>query len=357
MLQAIPQSPENGQPKADPVLGERIAGGVAFDGRLWLRGLQGSIKRPSGGLVSLSLSDDSRVVHFEQGVLDIEKLDGDLWIMRCPKPQANEVVLSIWKKGRFEDRATFSLSRKEQALALVNGTSGPAVLSTRAIRILSTDKRAWHVTRLKGVLRGGFQYTAALPLSRDSVYIGFNSGEWGGGLQRIDLQTGLITNVERRDTKELCAGPLNSDCDPVTGAVSDSQNKECVLVAVGLDHMMSHGRILRVCGNDVDVVFQKSYEADGFKGPKLQMTKLQVTESFFGLVRGPGKVFWSITPRAFYRFEADGSERDEFVLPTPKPVSGIYLSRELPGVIVVSMDADWAASLSGYTPLLIPLEN
>ena len=353
MLQAIPQSPETGQPKADAVLGERIAGGVAFDGRLWLRGLQGSVKGSSGSLVSLSLSDDSRNVHFEQGVLDIEKLDSDLWVMRCPKPHASEVVLSVWKKGRFEDRATFSLSRKEQPLALLNSTSGPAVLSTRAIRILSTYKHGWHMTRLKGVLRGGFQYTAALPLSRDAVYIGFNSGEWGGGLQRIDLQTGLITNVERRDTKELCAGPLNSDCDPVTGAISDPQNKECVLVAVGLEHMMSDGRILRVCGNDVDVVFQKSYEVDGFK----KGAKLRMTEAFFGLVRGPDKAFWGITPRAFYRFEADGSEKDEFALPKPKPVSGIYLSRELPGVIVVFTDANWAVSLSGYTPLLIPLEN
>jgi hypothetical protein len=212
-LRAIPQSPETGQPEGDPVLGERIAGGVAFDGRLWLRGLQGSVKGSSGGLVSLSLSDDSRNVRFEQGVLDIERLDSDLWIIRCAKPHASEVVLSVWKKGRFEDRATFSLSRKEQPLRLVNSTSGPAVLSTRAIRIFSTGKHAWHVTRLIGVLRGGFQYTTALPLSRAAAYIGFNSGEWGGGLQRIDLQTGLITNVERRDTKELCAGPLNSDCD------------------------------------------------------------------------------------------------------------------------------------------------
>jgi len=225
----------------------------------------------------------------------------------------------------------------------VNSTSGRAVLSTRAIRILSTDKHAWHMTRLKGMLRGRFQYTAALPLSRDAVYIGFNSGEWRGGLQRMDLQTGLITNVERRDTKELCAGPLNSDCDPVTGAISDPQNKECVLVAVGLEHMMSHGRILRVCENDADVVFQKSYEVGGLK----KGAKLRMTEAFFGLVRGPDKALWGTTPRAFYRFEADGSEKDEFALPKPKPVSGIHLSREIPGVIV--------AFPSAISPTLFPL--
>ena len=41
-----------------------------------------------------------------------------------------------------------------------------------------------------------------------------NAGEWGGGLQRIDVATGATSSVERRDSAELCAGPLNSDCDP-----------------------------------------------------------------------------------------------------------------------------------------------
>jgi len=47
----------------------------------------------------------------------------------------------------------------------------------------------------------------------------------------------------------------------------------------------------------------------------------------------------------------------EYALPELKPVSGTYLSRELPGVIVVRTDANWAVSVSDTTPLLIPLEG
>lgn len=352
VLKATPQTPDTQKPKGDPVLGERIAGGIVFDGKLWLRGGIGSGKKFAGGLVSLSLADDSRQMHFERGVLDIERVGHDLWVMRRASLEAREIVVSVWRKDEFEDLATFSTSEKDVPIALLNSASGPTVLSTQAIRILSADRHQWHQIKLQGKLRGGFQETAGLPLGGDSVYVGFNSGEWGGGLQRIELGTGVVTNVERRDTKDLCAGLLNSDCDPVTGVIPDPQNKNCILATVGLIHMFSHGRILRVCGENVSLVFEKSYSVDGFNSDKGKMT-----EAFFGLVPAASGEFWAITSEAFYRFGADGTKKDEYALPKLKPVSGIYLNRDLRGVVVVRTDANWAVSVSGYTPLLIPIEG
>jgi hypothetical protein len=138
----------------------------------------------------------------------------------------------------------------------------------------------------------------------------------------------------------------------VTGVIPDPQNKNCILAAVGLVHMLEHGRILRVCGKVVSVVFEKSYKVDGFKGDKWEMT-----EAFFGLVPTVDGGFWAITSEALYLFAEDGTKKQGYPLPELKPVSGIYLSRELPGVVVVRTDANWAVSVSGYTPLLIPLEG
>ncbi len=90
---------------------------------------------------------------------------------------------------------------------------------------------------------------------------------------------------------------------------------------------------------------------DGFKG------EWEMTEAFFGLVPAVDGGFWAITSEALYHFGADGTKKHEYALPELKPVSGTYLSRELPGVIVVRTDANWAVSVSGYTPLLIPLEG
>jgi hypothetical protein len=344
---AATQSPDSDKPKGDSVLGERIAGGVVFEGKLWLRGTNGS-----GGLVSLDLADDSRQVHFERGVLDFKKIGHDLCVVRWPTSDNREVVLSVWKKDRFEDLAKFSFSKQDYPIALVNSANSPVILSLASIRSLSADKHEWYEIKLKGKLRGGYQETAGTPLAGNSVYLGFNNGEWGGGLQRVELRTGAVTNIERRDTKELCAGPLNSACDPVTDVIPDPQNKDCILAAVGLVHMFSHGRILRVCGKDASLIFEKThFTLDGPNGHELK-----VTEAFFGLTLATDGGFWAITPEKLYHFGADGTEKEEYALPELKPVSGIYLSRELPGVIVVRTDANWAVSVSGYTPILIPLE-
>ncbi len=225
------------------------------------------------------------------------------------------------------------------------------MLSQRAIRVFSTDVGGGHSVELKGKLRSGHQVSAAIPTGGGSVYVGFNSGEWGGGLQRVDLNTGVVTNIERRDTKQLCDGPLNSDCDPVTGVIPDTQNSDCVLVAVGLIHLsISEGRILRVCGDKVTAVSEKSIT--GEVGDKWKMT-----EAFYGLVPATGGGFWGITYRNLYRFSADVKMEKAYPLPKLKSVSGVHLSRDLPGVIIVRTDVNWAVSTSGYTPLVVPSED
>jgi hypothetical protein len=351
-LNAVPQSADSQLPQGDPVLGDRITGGVVFEGKLWLRGAIISREDVSGGLVSLNLADESRRVQFERGVLDIKKADHDLWVMRRTSLADREFVLSVWRKDKFEDLAMFSSSKKDEPIALVNTARGPTVLCMQTIRMLAADDRTWKLVKLKGKLRGGFQVTVASPLSGNSIYVGFNTGEWGGGLQRVDLRTGVVTNVERRETKELCAGPLNSDCDPVTGVIPDPRNKDCVLATVGLVHMLSHGWILRVCGENVSLVFEKSEMVDDFRGGKMKMT-----EAFFGLVSAEYGGFWGINSEALYRFGADGNIKEEHALPKLKRLSGFLINRELPGVIVLGTDANWAVSVSGYTPLVIPLAD
>src|SRR6266436_4976114 len=153
-LNADPQSPDTQAAKGDPTLGERIA----------------------GGLISLSLADGSRQVHFERGVIDIKKVGHDLCVMRWPSTKARDVVLSVWREDRFEDLARFSSSEKDEPLALVDSVSDSVVLSMQSIRIFSVDKHTWRQIKLKGKLRGGFQETADSPPSGDSVYVGFNTG-------------------------------------------------------------------------------------------------------------------------------------------------------------------------------------
>jgi len=345
------QSTHQARPKGDPVLGERIAKGIAFDGKLWLSGTMATQKDSSGGLVSLNLHDQSRRVHFEKGVLDIEKSDHDLWVLRRLPGEENAYVVSVWGKGTFDDLAKFKSSAKDQPIALLNSGGVPVVLSGDTIRVLATDTHTWRLIALKGRLRSGVQVAAASPAGDGSIYVGFNIGEWGGGLQRVDMRTGNVTNIERRDTKQLCAGPLNSSCDPVTGVIPDPQNKDCVLASVGLVHLgFSGGRILRVCGQRVTLVSELTM-------PVSRKDEFKQTEAFYGLVSSADGGFWGITWRALYSFTASGDKEKEYPLPKLAPVSGIYLSRDLPGAVVLRTDVNWAVSTSGYTPLVIPLEG
>lgn len=301
--------------------------------------------------MSFGIRDNSRKVHFEGGVVDIAKSDHDLWILR-QRDEDGRFVVAEWRGDHFQDLTEFERSPHDAPLALMSSAGSPTVLSGQTVRYLANDK-TWRVVQLKGKLRSGVAVSAASPQEAESIYVGFNVGEWGGGLQRVDLKTGAVADIERRDTKDLCAGPLNRECDPVTGVIPDPQNKACVLASVGLVHLFqSNGRILRVCGADVALVSEILIPGDRGNGSKWGRT-----EAFYGLAASAEGRFWAITDRALYRFDAAGTKEKEYPLPKLESVSGIHLSRALPGVIVLQTDLNWAVSTSGYTPLLVPLEG
>jgi hypothetical protein len=334
------------------VLGERIADGTILDGRLWLRGTLGknSLGDRSGGLVSFGMVDQSRRVHFKKGVIALIKDGSDLWVLRHSSSHKGTFIASVWRNDSFEDVGEFKSSEKDTPLALLKNDSALTVLTDETIRVFSPG-HGWNSMPLKGKLRPGVQMAIASPMVGGSAYIGINRGEWGGGLQRVDLRTGDVTNIERDDGNGQCDGPLNSDCDPVTGVIPDPQMKECVLASVGLVHLfMSEGRILRVCGEKVTVVSEKPVSSNNVDERKM-------TEAFFGLAPAVDGGYWAITWRSLYRFDASGNEKGDYPLPKLQSVRGIYLSHELPGAVVVRTDVNWSVSTSGYTPLVIPLEN
>jgi hypothetical protein len=293
------------------------------------------------------------VVHFEGGVLDILRANKELWVLRKGS-LAGQLVVSGWRGNRFEDLTEFHLSAHDAPLALLRCAGSPAVLSEEAVHYLAKDN-TWQVVQLKGKLRSGVAVSVASPQEGDGIYVGFDVGEWGGGLQRVDVRTGAVSDVERRDTKNLCDGPLNRECDPVTGVIPDPQNRECVLASVGLVHLgMSNGRILRICDSRVTLVSEILIPGDKKKPSDTNWGR---TEAFYGLAPSADGGFWGITYRALYLFDAAGNEKQEYPLPKLESVSGMHMSKALPQVIVLQTDVNWAVSTSGYTPLVIPLES
>ncbi len=345
------QSSRTPHSKTNALIGARISRGVVFAGRLWLRGttVRARSGDGSGALISFSLADMSERQDFDTGVLGIEAVGADLWVLRKSPSSNTEWILSVVRGDSFDDRARFGPSETDKPLALFGDGVAPAVLSQKSIRILSGDGN-WELIELQGPLRQGVQMQVASPMTGGAAYIGINMGEWGGGLQRVDLQTGAVTSVERRDTKALCGGPLNSECDPVTGVIPDPQNKGCVLASIGLVHFLSHGRILRVCGEQVSVIFEQK------RTKEFNDKILDVSDSIYGLASA-NDGFWAVTPEALYHFEANENPPTRHPLPKLEPESGVYMGRDVQGAIVIRTDLNWAVSVSGYTPLVVALDQ
>jgi hypothetical protein len=120
------------------------------------------------------------------------------------------------------------LARDERPVGMACGGARPVLLTTRQVAELGAGSRP-----LGGDLPRGFRHV--LYRDGDSLLVGSNAGEWGGGLVRIALATGAVAAIEG-------AGA------PVQDIAAAPGKPGCVLVAVGLVHFFSSGRLTELCG-------------------------------------------------------------------------------------------------------------
>jgi hypothetical protein len=348
-----------------PAPGQRILAGAAFHGRLWLQN--------SGGvLASYGLSDGSSQVHFDSGVTALVKTDTALWALRhvtggrpasTPKETSpRQFLVSAWRNEKFEDLPPLDVPQGDTPVALAINGGTPVVLLNgpdpgpskdrmdrllwRVHRVLSNDGSGWKATELSGTLpeelASSPRWDGGSLVSLDggrSLYVGLDFGEFGGGLQRVDLATGASHRIERHDSGEYCFYPLDSRCDAVTGVLADPNGADCVFASVGLVHLFtSTGRILRVCGDAVEVVLEAHFPPDLRPNWIPEQAFSHMTDAFYALVATKTDGFWAATPRTLYHF--DHSQRTAHPIPELKPFGRLRVSRDLPGIIVVRSEAD-----------------
>lgn len=183
-----------------------------------------------------------------------------------------------------------------------------------------------------------------------SVWIGLNNGEWGGGLIRIGRATGAVTRIASNATGTLCGGPLNTDCDSVNAIVRSPSRSSCVLAAVGLVHMMSHGRLVEVCGDRVRRVYYRAFD---LQPPHLEegADEPGSTVAFTDMVR-LGDDVWMVGIDGLYRFSGTGRVS---ILPLPRfETRGSYaVAYPDPRIALVLTGANGVASVSGALPLMV----
>lgn len=213
------------------------------------------------------------------------------------------------------------------------GQDRPAILARRLIVAPTAEgwKRWWLAASL------GLGARVATPDGR-SVYAGYDLGEWGGGLRRVDAETGTISVV-----------PDTSVSGPVIGLFRDRDATDCVIVGTGLSHLgTSFGRISRVCGSSTDPVFvtPKPDQPDRWMmGP--QPWPLD------DLVETPGG--WIGLSRDRY-FRSRGGHVEERPMPAFEDWAGLRLSREVDGVLFLVSACCWGSSENElFSTLALPI--
>lgn len=338
-LPALPHTASSGQrffqeEERDPAK-NRIKKVAYHSERLWILGQFGTLLAldlKSGALKRVA--PDALIYDMFVGA------NKEMYLLAGASWKARE--MNVWKKEGEGWKRISSLERAgQESLIGLTEYDGRLLLLTAWNVYLQQPDGAWRKVHLDSTLSPYYQ-TPFAATGDGFIYVGFNFGEWGGGLKRINVKTGRVERIEKeekRNKDDICAGPLNTACDPVTGLIRDPENPSCVLASIGLRHLvLNRGRLLRVCGKDVEPLsFDSTNENEG--------------KAIFDLI--PAKNgYWIVTGESIYHF-VPGQKRERLKLPEKlRRVSGVLINDEIPGVIVVATDINWALSTSGYTPLI-----
>ncbi|MBI1407881.1 MAG: hypothetical protein GC145_17340 [Caulobacter sp.] len=323
----------------DPHLGRSIRAGAADPGRLWLLG--------ESGRIVLFDRQRGRERVLDGPYQDLLRDGPRLWALQ--RGEAGEAARIVELTGGT-DRVTPPLPGAPTRLFLT--PEGPGVLTTEVVAVPGHD--GWRLTRPDDRL--GDRWTAprggpsALLAQRGRLLVGFNHGEWGGGLRAIDLATGAVSRVEDRGGSDPCGGLLNAACLPVTGAIPDPGQAGCALVSGGLAHMgLQIGRVLRVCGDHITLVYSAPVPAD----PRLALPG--ATWPFSGLAPlGDGWIASSGDQRLFI---ASGGTVENRPMPALHDWAGLKIADADPRFIVVMQACCWgrADDPRNFAVLVVPV--
>lgn len=338
--------PAGAQEWRDPDLGGAAREGVATTDHIWLLGASGKVVRFA------RRSGEREVV--AENARDLLAVNGKVWVLTQGDDQASYSLRDLRLQDSAPDAEAANhrihLHPAEFSEGDVLGMFAwpdedrPAILASRAVVVPVPE--GWKRWRLAASLATGA--SIATPDGRN-VYVGYNRGEWGGGLRRIDVFSGAISIVSAAGD-DRCGGAINPQCEPVVGLFPDRETPDCLTVGTGLSHLgLSFGRVYRVCGGDISNRYSTPAPArsDGWMmGPQPWPfdSLVETTDGWIGLSRDR-------------YFRSRGGRVEERPMPTLNEWSGIRVSEEEDGVLFVVSACCWgsAANPTLYRALALPV--
>lgn len=313
--------------------------------RLWLLS-------DSGVLSSVVDGGDARVVEqLSEPVLDVCVQSGEPLVVTGQQDGGSAWTMHRWRAGKWQQEPTIPRT-KDLLLALsCSPTQITLLTSKRLVDVVAGVPKSTALRNFKGKGR-----ITSVHDSGEHFFVGFNAGEWGGGMTRIDRRQGTSRRIAANRSGGLCGGPLNAECDPVNGIAAAPWNSGCVVAAIGLVHFSSHGRIVEVCGNAVKRLYVRAYEMEGL--PEMEKDAVDGEDepfssvAFFGIER-IGEELWAVGIDGLYRITQSGSS-EPVALPAFRNADGVNVSFDIPGFVLVSTRVNQRRSVSGGAPMLVP---
>lgn len=241
-----------------------------------------------------------------------DRYDGGVWTMNASPP------LHLQQPPN-----TFTDDDYPQQVAADSSTV--FVVTRKHVAAFDIATATWHLKRLANP-QEMVDFENPITLVQDDrwIWLGSDSGEFGGMLLRIDYKTGTETTVDDRDT--------------VTGLVSEPGHPGCVIFSSGLAHLVTiEGVLYESCGDKPKLIWKGN-------------------NPIWGLVE-PGNKIYALTQGALIPYvngTLDFDRKIAFPRRYEKTLAGIP-ALVTSGVLIVYSGARGEVSTAGDTPFAAAL--
>lgn len=327
---------------------EYIFQAVASGGRLWFT--------DHTGLWSADLEGRALTNHVPDHVAGLAKGENTLWIARVegknPETGKGGVVRAhpILSDGGLGSAVlTVTMKRNERFKSIFLMDGEVFLLTTRRLFSTKQGQRIGEPLAIKDASiplweRGypnipGLMTGSVVPkASRGEVYLGFDAGEFGGGVWRVNVRESTIAPIRSTDASDPCDRMLDPGCSQGQALTQDPDDDACVLAAVALRHFFELGGIVRICPTGVAIVHRQALEENSRR-------------AFYGLA--PAKRgFWAASFWEVLKFE-EGKVASRMRLDFRVTEGGLALARPSTEVLAIRTAAGPRAGEAGHPPILV----
>src|SRR5215469_769472 len=330
----------------DKVPGERLISALYYGGYVWLNYAKLGLIRIEPKTMQMGKLDsygDDQVLITDGGdaiyLADANDASGSLVIYRMAGADSVSMIGKI------------PLTQHESFLGIFDCKGSVCIVTDQHLYVGSSGGFKILQVNMNGDFGFG-GYTFGASTTNASIYVGFDRGEWGGGLYRIDINSGKAEAIESKESGG-CEGLLKTACSPVTFVKRDPADGKCVLAATGLAHLgMTMGGYFRVCDDVIQPIFTQSCDTPTVGGHQVHEDNCYAVFSVT-LTKDDA---WLSTSEGLVRIAVDGQATTQ-QYPKLADFNGLPLSRDLPGFWIMTTDANWGYSTSGYTPIIVAVPN